>query len=63
MKKFNIQFSYSCDGDIEICANSEEEAIHKFRCMSFGEITDMSDAWCDATEMDIDDVYEVEDND
>lgn len=59
MKKFELDISYSASGTLEIMAETEEEAIEKFKEMCFDEIVERSSAFVDADEMDIDDICEV----
>lgn len=61
MKQYELDISYSASGTLVINADSEEEAIEKFKEMCFDEIVDRSSAFVDADEMDIDDIYEVRD--
>ena len=60
MKKYHIKFSFDCDGEIEICAESEEDAIEQFKYKSFMEVVEESDTFCDADEMCIESVKEIE---
>ena len=57
-EKYTIDFRYEVYGEQEIYADSEEEAIKKFKYQSFLEVVENSGAFCDADEMDIDGVYE-----
>ena len=60
MKRYELGISYNASGVIEIEANSEEEAIEKFKELCFDEVVERSGAFVDADEMDIDDITEVE---
>ncbi len=60
MKKYIISFNINIDGEQEIYANSAEEAEEKFKYQSFMEVVEKSGAFCDADEMEIDDVYEAD---
>jgi hypothetical protein len=59
MKQYELDISYSASGTLVINADSEEEAIEKFKEMCFDEVIERSSAFVDADEMDIDDIYEV----
>ena len=58
MKKYVISFRYDVSVEQEIYADSQEEAIKQFKYQSFMEVVENSGAFCDADEMEIDDVYE-----
>ncbi len=61
MKKYNISFEvYTFTGDIEIEADSEEEARKEFRALSFDELLEWSGASpCVDSETDVE-IYDVE---
>ena len=60
MKKYRIKFNFDCNGEIEICAESKEGAIEQFKYKSFMDVVEESGAFCDADEMCIESVDEID---